>query len=342
MGYMNLFLANLPNGFWQNLIGYFVDFVGNYGLAIILFSIALKIVLSPLDFMQRKITKSNTEKQAKLKPQLDKLQKKYANNKETLNQKTMELYKKENYNIIGSCLGMLVNLALTLVIFITLFSAMRHISEFKLADQYSELQTAYNSAYDIEYAIESNTENAILKGQEAVLDKYLEVKEGFLWVSNVWMPDTQANVIPNYERFLVLSNLSEENRPTEEKYNEVMGILQQEYSGWNGYYILIILAGAVTYFSQKVMQGKIKQTNDIKAKNTDSQETSAMPQMNGKFMQILLPALMVIFTISYSAAFALYIVINSLMTLIISIIANKIIDKLEAKKEEKNKLSYSR
>ena len=342
MGYINLFLANLPNGFWQNLIGYFVDFVGNYGLAIILFSIALKIVLSPLDFMQRKITKNNTEKQAKLKPQLDKLQKKYANNKETLNQKTMELYKKENYNIVGSCLGMLVNLALTLVIFITLFSAMRNISEFKLADQYSELKTAYTTAYDIEYAIESNEQNAILKGQEAVLDKYLEVKEGFLWISNVWMPDTQANVIPSYNRFLSLSNLNEENRPTEEEYNEVMGILQQEYSGWNGYYILIILAGAVTYFSQKVMQGKLKQNNELKTQNADGKEEIQMPQMNGKFMQILLPALMVIFTISYSAAFALYIVMNSLMTLIISVISNKIIESIEAKKEEKNKLSYSR
>ena len=56
MDFINLLLADMPNGFWQNLIGIMVDLVTNYGLALILFSILLKIVLSPLDFMQRRTT----------------------------------------------------------------------------------------------------------------------------------------------------------------------------------------------------------------------------------------------------------------------------------------------
>lgn len=333
MDYISQTLANLPNGFWQNLIGYVVDFVGNYGLAIIIFSILLKIVLSPLDFFQRKITKNNTEKQAKLKPELEKLQKKYGDKKELLNQKTMELYKKENYNIVGSCLGMLVNMALTLFIFISLFNAMRDISEFKLLNQYNELENVYNTTYQAEIV---NGETAATQAAEqAVLLKYNDVKDSFLWVSNVWMPDTSGNVIPNYDRFLKLTNIEESEQPTEQEYNTVMGILQEEHSGWNGYYILIILAGAITYFSQKIMQGKLKQD---KQKN----ESGDTPQVNMNFLSILLPALMVIFTLSYSAAFALYIVMNSLMSMLITLISNKIIEHTDAKKQNTVKPNYAR
>ena len=320
----------MPDGFWQSLIGYVVDFVGNYGLAIILFSIILKIILSPLDFMQRKITKNNTEKQAKLKPQLDKLNKKYANNKEMLNQKTMELYKKENYNVVGTCLGMFVNLTLTLVIFITLFGAMRDISQFKLANQYSALADTYQITYT-QTVGDDNTK--LLAAQEAVLNEYETIKDGFLWVSNIWMPDTSASVIPSYSNYLKLANQNSETGPTEQEYNEVMGILQQEYQGWNGYYILIILAGAITYFSQKILQGK---------QNKKTEESTDAVQMNSNFMLFLLPVLMVVFTIGYSAAFALYIVMNSTMTMFTSFVSNKILEAQKRKQEEVNKLEYSR
>ncbi|PKK95722.1 MAG: hypothetical protein CVV59_02255 [Tenericutes bacterium HGW-Tenericutes-4] len=332
MDYLSQTLANLPNGFWQNLIGYVVDFVGNYGLAIIIFSILLKVVLSPLDFFQRKITKNNTEKQARLKPELDKLQKKYGDKKELLNQKTMELYKKENYNIVGSCVGMMFNMVLTLFIFISLFNAMRGISEFKLLNQYTELENTYNTVYQAELLIGDET-SALQEAQSAVLLKYEGVKDGFLWVKNVWMPDTSGNVIPDYDRFLKLTKIEESEQPTKEEYDQVMGILQQEYSGWNGLYILIILAGAITYFSQKVMQGKLKQ---------DNKKPSDTPQVNMNFLSILLPALMIVFTLSYSAAFALYIVINSLMSMIISMVANKIIDHQNSKKEINTKPNYAR
>ncbi|MDD4211165.1 MAG: YidC/Oxa1 family membrane protein insertase [Clostridia bacterium] len=333
MDFINLLLADMPSGFWQNLIGYVVDFVTNYGLAIIIFSIVLKIILSPLDFMQRKTTRDNTEKQAKLKPQLDKLNAKYKDKKEILNQKTMELYKKENYNIIGSCFGMLINLVLTLVIFITLFGAMRNISEFKLANQYTQLETTYQTAYDADFDINSDILLATQAGQTAVLSEYENVKEGFLWINNIWMPDTSASVIPSYSSYLKLSNTPTESAPTEDRYNEVMGVLQSENNGWNGLYILIILAGAVTYISQKVMQGK---------KKVGETKDPATPQMNTGLMLYLLPILMIVFTISYSAAFALYIVINSLMTMFIAMISNKILDNKEAKKQLDTKPNYSR
>jgi YidC/Oxa1 family membrane protein insertase len=333
MDYLNLLLADMPPGFWQNLIGYAVDFANNYGLAIIIFTIILKLILSPLDFMQRKITKENTAKQAKLKPQLEKLNEKYKEDKQKLNQKTMELYKKENYNVVGSCFGMMVNLVLTLVIFITLFGALRDIGEYKMSTQYLDLASTYEATYTQTIGDE---QEKTLQAEQAVIDRYSQIKEDFLWIENIWMPDTRSEVIPDHDRFIKLTNLSEDETPNQQEYLQVMGVLKQEYSGWNGLYILIILAAGITYYSQKVMQGKLG-----KAK-TDKKEDDSTPQVNTKFMLYLLPILMIIFTVSYSAAFALYIVMNSAMTLVISLIANKIIEKKQLQKEQDSKLEYSR
>jgi YidC/Oxa1 family membrane protein insertase len=72
----------------------------NLGLAIIAVAIISRLALIPLSKTQIEMTK----KMAKIKPELDKLQKKYANNPEKLSQEQMKLYKKEGYNPLG-CLG---------------------------------------------------------------------------------------------------------------------------------------------------------------------------------------------------------------------------------------------
>lgn len=75
----------------------------NLGLAIIAIAIISRLALIPLTKSQTEMTK----KMATLKPELDKLQKKYANNKEKLSQEQMKLYKKVGYNPLG-CLGTLI------------------------------------------------------------------------------------------------------------------------------------------------------------------------------------------------------------------------------------------
>ena len=64
-----------PEGnFWASIIKLF-DFVGSYAWTIIVFTIVLKLVLSPLDFLQKFYTNKTTRQQAKLQPELQKLQK---------------------------------------------------------------------------------------------------------------------------------------------------------------------------------------------------------------------------------------------------------------------------
>lgn len=73
------------------LLNWLYNFFNNYGIAIILFSIALRVILIPITIKQQKSMKKSAEMQGKVQE----IQKKYKNNPEKLNQETIELYKKE-------------------------------------------------------------------------------------------------------------------------------------------------------------------------------------------------------------------------------------------------------
>ncbi|MCI8482118.1 MAG: hypothetical protein HFJ27_03390, partial [Clostridia bacterium] len=81
--------------FFANLFGYILNFlyqsIHSYGLAIILFSIVLKIVMLPISIKQQKTMK----KSAKIQQKVREIQDKYKNNPEKLSQETMDLYKRE-------------------------------------------------------------------------------------------------------------------------------------------------------------------------------------------------------------------------------------------------------
>ena len=100
-----------------NLFGYVLNFfyglVQNYGLAIIIFTVLLRLILLPLSMNQQKTMK----KSAKLQEEMNKLQVKYKNNPEMLNKATMELYKTQKVSPFLGCLTSI----LQLVIFISVF-----------------------------------------------------------------------------------------------------------------------------------------------------------------------------------------------------------------------------
>lgn len=88
-----------------------------YGVAIILFTIIVKILLYPLTWKQMVSMRKLTE----LQPKMQELQRKYGNNKEKLNQKMMELYTKEKVNPYAGCLPLLIQLPILYAIYQTLF-----------------------------------------------------------------------------------------------------------------------------------------------------------------------------------------------------------------------------
>ncbi len=86
---------------------------GNYGVAIILFTILIKTVLLPLTIKQQK----SMLKTQKLQPLLMELQQKYANDKDKLNQETMKLYQKYQVNPMSGCLPMLIQLPILMMLY---------------------------------------------------------------------------------------------------------------------------------------------------------------------------------------------------------------------------------
>ena len=103
--------------FFANIFGYVLNFmnnfVGNYGLAIILFTVLIKIIMLPLSIKQQRTMK----KSAKLQEQMKSIQFKYKNDPEKMNQEIMSLYKSENKSTMSRCLSSIIQLILLLSIF---------------------------------------------------------------------------------------------------------------------------------------------------------------------------------------------------------------------------------
>jgi YidC/Oxa1 family membrane protein insertase len=107
------------------LMSYLVGIVHNYGVAIILVTILIKIIFSPLAYMSYK---SIYEMQS-LQPEIKKLQTKFKDDKAALNQALMELYKERRVNPLGGCLPMLVQIP----VFVALYNILNNTVELRQA-----------------------------------------------------------------------------------------------------------------------------------------------------------------------------------------------------------------
>ena len=132
-----------PDGLWENLILNVFNwgFLSNYGWRVLVFTLILKMLLSPIDIIQRVKTRKSSKVMAKIGPAVEKLEKQYANDQRMLMMKKNELMKQmgAGMNPIMSCLPMI----LTLVIFMTLFTGLRNIGAYKNAQQYADFYSEY-------------------------------------------------------------------------------------------------------------------------------------------------------------------------------------------------------
>jgi len=95
--------------------------VENYGVVIILLTIIVRLILTPLTISQ---TKSMARMQ-KMQPQIKELQKKYKDDKQKLQQETMEFYRKNNVNPLAGCLPLILQMP----VFFALFQTLRNPTE---------------------------------------------------------------------------------------------------------------------------------------------------------------------------------------------------------------------
>lgn len=354
MGILNILSVSAPTGLWGNLINWLSGSIANYAVVLIVLTIMVRAVLLPLDAVNKYTSRISMRKQAEVKPEIEKINKQYANNKEMINKKSMEVYKSHHYNVGGTCITMLVYLVLTMVIFFTLFSSLNKMSAYKIYNQYQDLRSTYAvelgldaSATDQEIVDASSItdttsaeQKAIIEhANEAVVARFDETKESFLWIKNIWRPDSWAKPVLDYNNFVKSSRINTEE-VSEACYNAVMAPVQSANNGWNGYLILAIVSAITTLLSFYINTFVSKLRAKIKHKEY-IQDAS-----QNKTMMFVMPLIMGLFTLFYNAAFGIYIVTGNLFAFIsgplVTLFVEWLDEKKTSKENNKNKVSYSR
>lgn len=98
-------------------------FIPNYGLALVVFTVLVRLAVFPLNIKQQKMT----AKMSLFQPKLQKLQKQYGKNKEKYQEEMMKLYQQEGYNPMSSCLPMLLQMVVLFGIIDVVYKPLKHI-----------------------------------------------------------------------------------------------------------------------------------------------------------------------------------------------------------------------
>ncbi len=319
--------AKAPSGAWPAIINWVQSFIGSYGWTIIFITVILKLIMMPLDFWMKLGQKKMSISQKALAPELEMLKKKYGYDKNILNQKQSELYKKHNVNPMGSCLPVVINLFVVIFVFVTLINSLTSMSNYKMQEQFKNLQTVYEQTLEETSGNVDEAEQAVIV---AYKDKY---RDSFLWIKNIWRKDTSESVIPSYKDVQKTLNagLKEEDEGyiTEEKYNLVMQPLIDTYGKqWNGYYLLVVICVVATVLTALITQLDNKKGGQPKEQNKSAWTT-----------QIVMIIISAVFCFISSSTFALYLAASQILAVISTLITTPLVNLIikEGGNKKKNK-----
>lgn len=112
------FMANIFNYLHQFIVDIGVSDVGlSYVLAILVFTLIIRIIILPFNIKAAKSTRG----MQKIQPELKKIQAKYKDNPEKLNAEMMKLYKDNNVSVTGGCLPSLLPLPILMALYYVFF-----------------------------------------------------------------------------------------------------------------------------------------------------------------------------------------------------------------------------
>ena len=109
------------------LLTWLYDFIGSYGIAVLVLTVIIKLALYPVYAKQIKATMN----MSKMQPKINEIQQKYAKDKQLMNEKMAELYKEEGGSMYGGCLPMIVQM----LVIMGLFSLFRNPMNYIGSDQ---------------------------------------------------------------------------------------------------------------------------------------------------------------------------------------------------------------
>lgn len=181
--------------------------------------------------------------------------------------------------------------------------------------------------------------DGIVKDASAdVVTKWKEVKSSWLWVDNIWVNDATIYPFPTYSSLVSLAkNGGYSNYVTENigqtQYNTISNIVNlQAGRTQNGYFILAVLAGLITFLSQYIAEANNKLKNK-KAKELTKASLDGSMQVSMKIMKFIMPVIMIIFVLQSSASFGIYILSSNIASIGFGQISNLIVNKLTHKKQ---------
>ena len=147
--------------FIANIFGYLLNFLytilNNYGLAIIIFSILVKLLLLPLTIKQQK----TMEKTTKMQDEMKALQFKYKNDPEKLNKEMMDMYKRENMSPFSGCLSSIAQIILILAVFYLVRSPLTYMKkvDVNIINEYTDKLETKTNYPEVEIIKEFGQEN---------------------------------------------------------------------------------------------------------------------------------------------------------------------------------------
>lgn len=289
------------------ILNFIYDFVNNYGLAIILFSILIKLILLPISIKQQKTMKKTAKIQGKVKE----LQEKYKNDQVKMNQEMMDLYKSEKMNPFSGCFSAIIQI----VLLFAMFGLVRSPLTYMLKVDDNVLQKTENYIKQENFAIsQSYPQISILKYVSNNKDKVIEVSGENEEKENINLNDLYINM-----EFLGLdlSNIPQEN--------------------WNNptVYIIPALYVITSMISMKITTNMNTKKNkkETKEGEEDGKEKEASPedmavQMN-KSMSWFMPIMAVSISIIAPLGLALYWLVNNILMIIERLIINRFVKEDE-------------
>ncbi|MCI9063197.1 MAG: YidC/Oxa1 family membrane protein insertase [Clostridia bacterium] len=300
--------------FFANLFGYVLNFlyelIGNYGVAIILFSILVKLVTMPLTIKQQKTMK----KSAKIQEEMKQIQFKYKNDPEKMNQEVMALYKRENMSPFSGCLSSILQIVLLLSVFFLVRSPLTYMVKMD-----SEVISKLDS---------------IVKSEQPSTNRYAEI-EIIQYVRNL-KSDSSVEENDNNEEFNINDYKDQVNLNMDFLGIDLSAVPTQDLTNWRTLVIpiLYVLTSFISIRMTTAMQNKKqKKDNLITDGNEDdkTEEYNPMEQAN-KSMSWFMPLMSISIAIIAPLGLALYWLMNNVLMIIERIVLDKVLKEEEEAK----------
>lgn len=298
------------------VMGFIYDIIQNYGLAIIIFTVFVKLLLLPLTLKQQK----SMQKMQEIQPLMQELQRKYGNDQQRLSMEYQRLMKEKNMSMASSmgcsgCLLSLVQFPIILGLFYMMVSPLTYI--LKLPEKQIEEYRQNLNTYYAEQAINK----AEISGDKLTSDEIAEYMSG----------DYLAN-----SRYTELLIAKQENLFNMEFLGINLGDVANDDKSNISLYILPILCMLVTFASLKIssIDMKKKQEEQVKPNYTEKDLTlknEEIPMPNMAVMNTMMPIMTGYIAFIAPQGLGLYWTVNSLLQLVQTVALKKINEKKKEK-----------